>query len=62
MANVEVFVCGGTGLVGSALVLQLKRASESTEEGVALRGFCSSKEIVSCAKGDARASIGGDAI
>jgi len=45
-APVEVFVCGGTGLVGSALVAQL-RAATSTPAGaiVQLRGFCSSREV-----------------
>ena len=57
-AAVEVFVCGGTGVVGSALVRQLRRA-ERNVVGVELRGFCSSSAIfrASASEEDARVPL-----
>lgn len=48
-AAVEVFVCGGTGVVGSALVRQLRRANRDVV-GVELRGFCSSSAVMSASQ------------
>merc|ERR1712216_289419 len=53
--RVEVFVCGGTGLVGSALVTQL-RANAASRANIKLVGFCSSTKIIAC-EGEQKESV-----
>ena len=66
-SRLHVFVCGGTGLVGSALVKQLQNAetsssSSSSSTRVRLVGFCSSKLIFTTTDYASPLSIAGDVI
>ena len=67
-SRLHVFVCGGTGLVGSALVKQLQNAETSSSSSlssatrVRLVGFCSSKLVTSTDSPASPLSIAGDVI